>query len=85
MTSVPLPTELEKRVRHIAESRGEDVNDYVSRAILRQEADESTPDNDLDRAIEEAALDPLFMADIVETMRAFRHVDSETSRIVPNE
>ena len=86
MNSIPLPPDLERRVRRIAESRGEDFDSYVSRAIQRQvDADESMSRDDLDRAIQRAGKDPLFLADFEETMDAFRFVDSETARMLPDD
>ncbi|MBI3929839.1 MAG: hypothetical protein HY319_30150 [Armatimonadetes bacterium] len=68
-----------KQVVHegLAESASGLVREAISRYLLHLENEQAFRD------MEEAARDPLFLADLDETMRAFEQADAETARMIP--
>lgn len=76
--------EIERRLREAASRSNQDVADFARAALLRQLESMDTErkanrEASLAREFAQAMSDPLFVADLDESMADFRHADFETA------
>ena len=85
--AITIDSETEARIREVANRAGVALEDYVRVALMRQmELDERRPTIDtLYLAFQAAAIDPLFLQDLMDTEQAFATADSQTARMLDHE
>ena len=76
-----LPAEMVREMREVVQKGDVGSQNALVREALQHEL-KRRRQAEFEREMEAAARDPLFMRDLEEAMHDFRHVDSETARMI---